>query len=364
MARRITPEQSASVASAAPVNARDAYKDVPILQPLTWNNDIAIYFFLGGVSSGAFVLGTLLDAAGTKERRLARAAKFVSFGTMLLCPPFLIHDLGRRTRFHHMLRIFKPSSPMNLGSWTLTAHGLFATLVAMRQLAKAGKLPLIDPMVRAIPEQLLTIGGVSTALTLGGYTGVLIGTTSIPVWSTSPVLGGRFMASARSAGAAATVLAAALTGEDDPRGQATVTPFRIAAGCVEIALLGGYLVTSGEAARPLLKGRELLLLGAIIGTVTVLILELIGTRASADRQHSRPTHPTRASDVAGAVLTLIGGACLRWSIVRAGHVSAADREGTIAATKPSKNAPGWGQRDREPRRREGAKESKDHTYFS
>jgi len=354
MARRITPEQSASAAAAvgngrgdrkprarvAPVNARDAYKDVPILQPPTWNNDIAIYFLLGGVSSGAFVLGTLLDAAGTKESRLARAAKFVSFGTMLLCPPFLIHDLGRRTRFHHMLRIFKPSSPMNLGSWTLTAHGLFATLVAMRQLASAGKLPLIGPVVRAIPEQLLTIGGVPTALTLGGYTGVLIGTTSIPVWSTSPVLGGLFMASALSTGAAATVLAAALTGEDDPRGQATVAPFRIAAGCAEIALLGGYLVTSGEAARPLLKGRELLLLlGAIIGTVAALILEV---RASGESQRSRPTHPTRASDVAGAVLTLIGGACLRWAIVRAGHVSAADREGTIAATKPSKNAPGWG----------------------
>jgi len=350
VARSITPEQSASTAVAgngrgdrkprarvAPVNARDAYKDVPILQPPTWNNDIAIYFFLGGVSSGAFVLGTLLDAAGTKEHRLARAAKFVSFGTMLLCPPFLIHDLGRRTRFHHMLRIFKPSSPMNLGSWVLTTHGLFATLVAMCQLAKAGKLPLIGPIVRAVPEQFLTIGGVPTALTLGGYTGVLIGTTSIPVWSTSPLLGGLFMASALSTGAAATVLAAALTGEDDPRGQAAVAPFRIAAGCAEIALLGGYLVTSGEAVRPLLKGRELLLLlGAIIGTVAALVLEV---RASANTRRSRPTRPASAT---GAALTLIGGACLRWAIVRAGHVSAADREGTIAATKPSKNAPGWG----------------------
>ncbi len=103
-------------AHAVPTQARDAYKDVPILQTPTWNNDIAAYFFLGGVSSGAFALGALLDGTGSGRRKLARTAQIVSFATMLPCPALLIDDLGKPSRFHHMLRIFKPSSPMNLGS--------------------------------------------------------------------------------------------------------------------------------------------------------------------------------------------------------------------------------------------------------
>jgi formate-dependent nitrite reductase membrane component NrfD len=111
-------------------------------------------------------------------------------------------------------------------------------------------------------------------------------------------------------------------------------PFTIALGCSEIALLGGFLATSGRAARPLLHGREALLLaGAIAGSVAAVALDLAAMRA--------PARARRANTV-GAVAALVGGACLRWAIVRAGHVSAADREGTLAATKPARNAPGWG----------------------
>jgi len=325
--------------SAAHAHARDAYQDVPILQTPTWDNDIAAYFFLGGISSGAFVLGALADLAGGEKRRgLARAAHLVSFLTLLSCPAFLIDDLGKPSRFHHMLRIFKPSSPMNLGSWTLTGHGLFATLRAARSLAEAGRLPLIGPPVRALPVQAIAVGGLPTALTLGGYTGVLLGTTSIPVWSTSPVLGALFMASALSTGAAASAVASTLMGSDQPGDDALLAPLHVALGCTELALLGGYLATSGQAAKPLLHGREgLLLLGAVAASVTALASDVAGMRFPAQRH--------RCSMLA-ATAALIGGACLRWAVVRAGHVSAADRAGTLAATRPSREAPGWGSDDR------------------
>lgn len=316
----------------------DAYKDVPILQTPTWNNDIAAYFFLGGVSSGAFLFGTLLSGSGPKRRSLARTAQIVSFAAMLPCPALLIDDLGKPSRFLHMLRIFKPSSPMSLGSWALTAHGAFATLAAARHLAEAGKLSRGGDLLTAIPARALTIGGFPTALTLGGYTGVLLGTTSIPVWSTSPLLGGLFMASALNTGVAATIAVSVLMGSDEPGDHALLGPFTITLGCSEIALLAGFLATSGRAARPLLRGREALLLaGAVVGSVAAVALDSAGMRA--------PGHARRVN-VAGAIAALIGGACLRWAVVRAGHVSAADREGTLAATKPSRAAPGWGPSDR------------------
>src|SRR5881398_1685704 len=97
---------------AAAVRARDAYSGVPILAQPTWSHEIAAYFYLGGISSGAFVLSALAGLAGGEQRlKLARTAHYVSFGAMVPCAPLLVLDLGRPALFHHMLRIFKPSSP-------------------------------------------------------------------------------------------------------------------------------------------------------------------------------------------------------------------------------------------------------------
>ena len=122
---------------------------MPILAQPTWGHQIAAYFYLGGISSGAFVLGALAGLTGSEQRmKLARTAHYVSFGAMLPCAPLLIADLGRPALFHHMLRIFKPSSPMNLGAWTLTVHGAMATITAARLLAGKDRLPLLGSIVQ------------------------------------------------------------------------------------------------------------------------------------------------------------------------------------------------------------------------
>jgi formate-dependent nitrite reductase membrane component NrfD len=322
-------------AASARREARDAYEGVPILQTPTWNNEVAAYFFLGGISSGSFVLGALAELVGKEEQReLAAVAHIVSFATVLACPPLLIDDLGKPSRFHHMLRVFKPSSPMNLGSWALTGHGAFAALLAMQVAAKHGKIPLIGRLVRAMPTRAVAAGGLPTALALGGYTGVLLGTTSVPVWSTSPLLGGLFMASAVATGSAGTRLASLLSGGDPRQGGAALDRLTLVLGSTELAILGGYLATTGTAVSPLLRGREgALMLGAVGGTLAALALDAAAVRSR---------EGNRILSVLAAFATLAAGACLRWSVVRAGHVSAADREQTLASTQPSREAPGWG----------------------
>src|ERR671937_115457 len=86
------------------VNPRDAYSGVPILAQPTWGHEIAAYFYLGGISSGAFVLGAL-------------------------------------ALFHHMLRIFNPSPPMNRGPGTLRVQGALVTPSAARMRAGDDRLP-------------------------------------------------------------------------------------------------------------------------------------------------------------------------------------------------------------------------------
>lgn len=321
---------------AAHERTRDAYRDVPILKKPTWKNDIAAYFYLGGISSGAFLLGMLADlAGGERRRRLARTAHYVAFATMVPCPILLIDDLGKPSRFHHMLRIFKPSSPMNLGAWALTGHGAFATLAAMRALAGEGKLPVVGDALALLPQETISAAGAPTALTLGGYTGVLLGTTSTPVWYKSPLLGALFMASAVNTGVSAVRLTSTVTGRDDPSEHEALAPFSLAAGVTELALVAGYLATSGRAAKPLLRGKEgAMMAGSLAATAAASALEGASLLELG---------PVRQLSTIAAAATLIGGALLRWATVFAGHTSAADREGTLDAMKGSSRAPGWGQ---------------------
>jgi formate-dependent nitrite reductase membrane component NrfD len=319
---------------AAHTTPRDAYRDVPLLVQPTWNHEVAAYFYFGGISSGAYVVGALADLFGGQHLAgIARRSRWVAFVAMLACPPLLIDDLGTPSRFHHMLRIFKPSSPMNLGAWTLTVHGAFATLLAGRQLAAAGKLPLLGPLLRSLPVKPLAAAGQLPAVTLGGYTRVLLGTTSIPVWSTSPLLGALFMASSLSTGGAAVGLAQALFGEEE-RGSGDLTPLNVAFGVADLALVGAYVATSGVARRTLLHGKvRLLLLGAAAATATGVTLDLAARSGAGNR---------RLLGGLAAAATLLGGALLRWGVVSAGHASAKDRETTLEAASGSKAAPGWG----------------------
>lgn len=332
MARRRRPEREGGFGTAH-ANPRDAYREVPLLVQPTWNHEVAAYFYFGGISSGAATLGALAALArGKRLAPVAERARLVAFAAMLACPPLLIDDLGMPSRFHHMLRVFKPSSPMNLGAWTLTVHGGIATLLALRQLAAQGKLPVLGPWLRRLPAQPLSTAGVVPALALGGYTGVLLGTTSIPVWSTSPVLGGLFMASSLATGAAAVSLVCAV-GDDASVGEA-LAPLNAALGVADLAMLGSYVATSGPATKTLLRGKaRLLLAGAAAATATGVALEIAGLTGAGNRR-------LLSSVAAGA--TLLGGALLRWAVVSAGHDSAGDRDLTLEATSPSASAPGWG----------------------
>jgi formate-dependent nitrite reductase membrane component NrfD len=325
--------RDSSTHGTAVLDPRDAYRDVPILKKPVWNHEIAAYFFLGGVSAGSAVIGSLAEVfGGEQHKKLAHAAHYVSFATFLPCPPLLIDDLGMPSRFLHMLRVFKPSSPMNLGAWTFAVHGAGATLTVMRMLAADGKLPVFGSVLRFLPERLLAGLGLPSSLLLAGYSGVLLGTTSIPVWHQSQLLGGLFTASAFSTGAAAVNLLSNVTERDGD--QDILAPISLAAGAVELALLAGYFATSGRAAQPYREG----LPGKLMGSaVAVMLLSAALRVASLGARKRGRTLLGAVSSIA----TLAGGALLRWAVIKAGRSSAADREGTLHAMRPRKSVPGW-----------------------
>ena len=275
-----------------------SYYGIPLLKRPKWGWEIALYFFCEGISSGSFIFGTLAKEFGNgRFEPLVRKARYLSFLTLLPCPPLLIADLGRPERFHHMLRVFKPSSPMSMGAWALTAFSQPVTLLALTELTGS----------RKIPARALGLAGLPFAVFMISYPGVLLSTTSIPLWSRTRWLGALLGTSSMASAAGALSLMA-------PR-SAALDRVEQVSHAAEALALAAYVATAGPAANPLTKGRfsRMFLAGAFIGGIVVPAV-----------MNTVMRKPNRKASIVSAAFTLAGALALKWSIVHAGHDSAGD----------------------------------------
>ncbi|MBX6771698.1 MAG: polysulfide reductase NrfD [Chloroflexi bacterium] len=295
------------------------YYGLPVLKPPVWQWEIWSYFFLGGLSAGTFLVASLARLFGDEDdRRGSQVGYLLSVAAILPCPLLLIKDLGRSSRFLNMLRIVKPSSPMSMGIWGLIAFSVCSVLSAWRALDAVIGRPL--PLSRALPERLVALVGSAAAIFIGGYTGVLLSVTSVPLWSRSVLLGPTFLAAAFSSGLAALGLALAFCRGISNRTLAKLRPMEVAALAVEGVMLAGFARQSDRAVRPVVSSDEHghgFLLGAVgMGIILPLLAHLVG-----------PHH--RRSAALSSVCALVGGLLLRRALIEGGRVSAEDPQVTF-----------------------------------
>ena len=148
-----------------------SYYGMPVINKPVWEpRDIAGYLFLGGLAGASSVVAAVADARG--QHQISRASKSTAVGAAVLSLAALVHDLGRPARFLNMLRVFKVTSPMSVGSWLLSAYAPAALVAAASELSG-----------RARP---LGVAGTGGAALLGpavaSYTAVLISDTAVPAW--------------------------------------------------------------------------------------------------------------------------------------------------------------------------------------
>src|SRR5436309_903215 len=98
-----------------------SYYGRPIVKEPVWKPEIPWYFFAGGLTGASAALGYAAHLAG--NRPLARRTWLVTMAAGTASPLLLISDLGRPERFLNMLRVFKLTSPMSVGSWVVSATG-------------------------------------------------------------------------------------------------------------------------------------------------------------------------------------------------------------------------------------------------
>ena len=273
-----------------------SYYGRPILKEPAWQQpDVPLYLFLGGTAGACASLGAL--AGVTSRPALARSTRLVAAGAATASVLALVHDLGRPTRFLNMLRVFKPTSPLSVGSWILAPFsGLTAVTAALEV---TGRLPRLRGLTGA------AAGVLGPAMCT--YTAVLLSDTANPAWHEGrhdlPVL---FAGSALASGAGAALLTTppAQAGPARRIGLAGAVAETMAARRLERGL--GVVSETYRTGRP---GR--LLRAARALTAAGAGLSVLGRRSRA------------ASALAGAAY-VGAGLCTRFGVYNAGVESAKD----------------------------------------
>jgi Polysulphide reductase, NrfD len=278
-----------------------SYYGKPVLNRPTWKNpDVPAYLFTGGMAGASSVIAEL--AAATGRPGLTRVARLGAAGGALAGAALLVHDLGRPARFLNMLRMFKVTSPLSVGSWILAPFSGLTALAAASELS--GYAPALG---RAAGVGAAVLGGPMTT-----YTAVLISNTAVPAWHEAhrdlPVV---FAASAVAAGGALG-LAGAGADENAPAARLAVlgAAAELTASTAMERRLGPLATryTTGRAGRWRQAARAL--------TATGAVGALLG------RRH-------RPVAVASGLAVLAGSLATRFAVFHAGLASAADPADTV-----------------------------------
>ncbi len=291
-----------------------SYYGKPVVKPSPWTADIPAYLFLGGLAGGSSLLAAGADLSG--RATLRKSSRFTAAAALALSFGALVHDLGRPARFHHMLRVAKPTSPMSVGTWVLTGYGPMAALAAAGE--ARGLLPA--KLRKGILGKLLPgvgrwagLGAAMMAPPLVSYTAVLISDTATPAWHDAqhqlPYL---FVSSGASAAGGMGMLFAPLREAGPARRMAVAGALaELATGQVMERAMGlsSEELHNGSAGRYMRAAHVCTALGAAIGWA-------FGGRS-------------RLAAITSGTALVAGSAFTRFGIFHAGQQSAADPRYTV-----------------------------------
>ncbi|MEY2434074.1 MAG: hypothetical protein QOC92_3799 [Acidimicrobiaceae bacterium] len=253
-----------------------SYYDVPLLKRPVWKWYVPAYFFLGGVAGASSTVGLAYRPLRRRSARLSLVA--LSLGTVCL-----ILDLGRPSRFVNMLRVFRPSSPMSMGSWLLALYG-----------PAAGASAVLGSSAGA------AVAGVA-GIPLAGYTGVLVASTAVPAWQDASASMPMLFTASGVAGAASLLMLAPC----DDESAAVLRRYGIAGKVGELAAAAAV----EQEVRDKRPYRETPLWRAAHAlTAASLVLSL-------------PRRRNRSREVIAGVTGAAGAAMIKFAVAQAGHAS-------------------------------------------
>jgi protein NrfD len=315
----------------------ESYHDMPPVKASHWDWTVSTYIFLAGLGGGAQALATLAHASDPARFAPARGnARLLGTLASAVGAALLIKDLKTPRRFHHMLRIFRPTSPMSFGTYILSKFGALSAFATLGELLPRARW--LRPLTEAAQA-----GAALTGAGAATYTASLLSATSNPHWAATPrALGVKFAASSVAIAAAALSL-----GEQFAGRVRTARPLdAIAALATGVHLLASLAAKRGRDAsgvgRAMRGSREehaLELADLALAGAIPLALYALDRRAGGRGA---------GLSVAASVAVLVGGFLVRHATLYAGHESARRPRAHLALARPENLAP-------RPRRRTGGR---------
>jgi hypothetical protein len=284
----------------APRGTAAAYADRLVTKTPNWHGLVVLDVLFNNLSTGLFLVASLGElAAPAHFKPLAEVAYPIALLLMVADLVCLVLDLGDPWRFHHMLRVWKPSSPMSLGTWCLTAFALPLTALTAMSLLPGGE---------AVPQAIRTltlVAGIMLAVGVALYKGVLFSTTAQAGWCDARWLGGYLSNSALMLGSATLLVLASVMNQSP-----AIAVLRLVLMPMIVLNLGALALLLADLRAPLSRThgpRALAVLAAlVIGVGLLLPLMLLALRGT--------------GYIAGtALFMLLGASVARDEIVRLPH---------------------------------------------
>ncbi|MHB8110334.1 MAG: NrfD/PsrC family molybdoenzyme membrane anchor subunit [Syntrophorhabdaceae bacterium] len=171
---------------------KEDYYGLPSLKHSHYRWTAGGSFFLAGIAGTCQILTTIIDLVGDeRERPIVRAGRYLVPLAASTAALLYIKDLGTPRRWFNMLRIYRPTSFMSIGSWSLTALGAGGGVTALIQLlgdlgykGKTRVLARLSSLPALVPGSLVSF-----------YMGTELEETSTPFWASStPIFPSLFVA--------------------------------------------------------------------------------------------------------------------------------------------------------------------------
>jgi protein NrfD len=293
----------------------ETYYGRPAIKQSHYGWPIITYFFVGGIAGASQLIAAIADMFGQPhDRAVVRAGRYTALAGALISPLLLIVDLHTPQRWYNMLRIFRKTSAMSIGAWTLLAFGTLSGLAAAAQVIE----DVFSIRAGRWLARMFGLPAAAAGLLMSIYTGTLLSATSVPLWAAANrTLSAIFGTSATATASAALSLLLEIAGA--PRAvRRRLERLALVASGAELAL---SVITDrqwrkqGLAAplqrQPIAGAYRFGVLG--LGISAPLIAHAVNLLSRRDM---------RGLAVAAAVATLIGGFVQRAVMIFAGNDSA------------------------------------------
>jgi formate-dependent nitrite reductase membrane component NrfD len=275
-----------------------------------WHWDHAVYFFLGGMGAGAFIIGAIADIIGGEWVRIAPIGIWLGFPCVLIGALILFAFLGTPMNAIHSWK--RPgTSWISRGIFILTIFMILGAIYIAFWQWPFGSVLQNNPGGRHV----IGVLGIIFALGVMMYTGFLLGANRpIAFWS-NPMLPLVFFLSALYTGILAILLIASLSANPPLQPIGILGRIIILLSVLQLFVLvfliqGSHRYPEARASVSLLMGGSVTVLFwfwvVLVGLLVPLVLEL------ANHGGGPGLH------VIAAILGLIGSLCLRQTILASG----------------------------------------------